>query len=136
MRRLSGFPLWMGHVGNARDLRALTDLGIEAVVDLAGNDPPQNFTRDMTVCRFPLIDGGGNPRWLLKVAVDTTAELLRVQVPSLVYCGACMSRTPAVVGAAIAVVRNIDPAKALAQAIAGGPSDVSPALWSDLLGVV
>lgn len=84
-------------------------------------------------CRFPLIDGGGNSRWLLRAAVETVACLLRVGVPTLVYCGAGMSRMPSVAGAAIASVRGCLPAEGLALAVQSGAADVSPALWSDIL---
>src|SRR4051794_36196473 len=100
VRRIPGYPLWLGHVGDARDLSALLAAGIAAVVDLALNEPPVPLTRELVYCRFPLIDGGGNPRWMLRATVETVAGLMRAGVPTLVYCGACMSRTPSVAGAA------------------------------------
>src|SRR5207244_524756 len=90
MRQLSGLPLWLGHVGDARDLRAVLSAGILAVVDLALNEPPVRITRELVYCRFPLLDGMGNPPWLVRAAVDTVARLLRAGTPTLVYCSGGM----------------------------------------------
>jgi hypothetical protein len=130
--RIPGYPLWLGHVGDARDLSGLHSSGIAALVDLALNESPVPLTRELVYCRFPVIDGGGNPRWLLRAAVETVAGLLRARVPTLVYCGACMSRTPSVAGAAIALVRGCPLSEGLALAIQSGAADVSPALWSEI----
>ena len=72
------------------------------------------------------------PHWLLRAAVETVAGLLRAGVPTLVYCGACMSRTPSVAGAAIALVRGCPLPEGLAIAVQGATADVSPALWADI----
>jgi hypothetical protein len=105
-------------------------------VDLALNEAPVPLTREIVYCRFPLIDDGGNPRWLLRATVETVASLLRARVTTLVYCGACMSRTPAVTGAAIALVRGCPPAEGLALAVHAGVADVSPALWSEIQAAI
>ncbi len=102
MRRVADHSLWLGHLGAARDLVGLLDRGIMAVVDLAGNESPIMLSRDLISCRLPLKDGGGNPPWLLRLAVGTVANLIRDQIPTLVFCGAGMSRTPAIAGAALA----------------------------------
>ena len=102
MRRIPGYSLWLGHVGDVRDLSGVHTAGIRAVVNLALNEPPAMLSRELVYCRFPLIDGPGNPRWLLQTAVDTVAGLLRSDTPTLVYCGAGMSRSPCIAGAAIA----------------------------------
>ena len=98
MQKLPGYRLWIGHVGNVRDPRELVEAGIVAVVDLALNESSVMLGRELVYCRFPLLDGAGNPRWLLRMAVDTVAGLLRSDTPALVYCSAGMSRSPAVVG--------------------------------------
>jgi len=132
MRRVPGYSLWLGHIGDASNLDALFGAGVLAVVDLALEEAPRPFDRELVYCRFPLIDGEGNPRWLLRAAVETVAALLREDVPTLVYCGASMSRTPSVAGAAIALVRGCPLAEGLALAVQSGKADVSPALWSDI----
>ena len=132
MRPVAGYRLWLGHVGDARDATGLHSAGIAAVVDLALNEPPSTPTRDLVYCRFPLIDGGGNPTWLLRAAVETVAGFLRAGVPTLVFCGAGLNRTPAVAGAAIARVRGCPAEEGLAFAVENGPADVTPALWRDV----
>jgi len=132
MRRVTDYPLWLGHIGDAHNLPMLISAGISAVVDLAGDESPVVLSRELIYLRFPLIDGGGNPHWLLRVSVDTVAGLLRAGVPTLIYCGACMSRSPSVAGAAIASVRGCSLAEGLALAVCSGSADVSPALWSDI----
>jgi protein-tyrosine phosphatase len=136
VRRIPGYRLWLGHVGDARDLAGLHSAGIVAVVDLALDETPVSLTREQVYCRFPLIDGGGNPQWLLRAAVETVAGLLRAGVPTLVYCGACMSRTPSVAGAAIALVRGCPPAEGLAIAVQARAADVSPALWTEIKAAI
>jgi hypothetical protein len=45
------------------------------------------LTRELVYCRFPLVDGAGNPPWLLRAAVETVAGFVRAGVPTLVFCG-------------------------------------------------
>lgn len=136
MRRIPDYPLWLGHVGDARDAGGLLSAGVDALVDLAINEPPVAPTRELVYCRFPLIDGGGNPRWLLRAAVETVAGLIRDGVPTLVYCGAGMSRSPSVAGTAIALVRGCRPEEGLALALSSSRADVSPALWAEIRAVI
>jgi hypothetical protein len=132
VRQVPGYPLWLGHVGDARDLRAVLSEGILAVVDLAVDEPPATVTRELAYCRFPLADGLGNSPWLLRLAVETVAELLRSGTPTLVYCGAGMSRTPAVAALALSRVSGLPPVEALALVTRAGAADVSPGLWREL----
>jgi protein-tyrosine phosphatase len=136
VRQIPGYSLWLGHVGDARDVRSVLSAGIQAVVDLALNEPPLTFTREMAYCRFPLVDGSGNPPWLLRAAVETVAGLLRAGIPTLVYCGAGMSRSPCIAVAAIVLLRGCPPAEALAVVLRSGPSDVSPALWLEVQAIL
>jgi protein-tyrosine phosphatase len=76
------------------------------------------------------MDGAGNPAWILRAAVETVAELLRSGVPTLVCCGAGLSRAPCIAGTAIALVRGCSLADGLAVACEGARGDVSPALWA------
>ena len=66
MRRVPGYSLWLGHAGDVRDLRCLLTTGIIAVVDLAIQEAPAPLTRELVYCRFPLVNGPGNPPWLLR----------------------------------------------------------------------
>jgi hypothetical protein len=47
-----------------------------------------------------------------------------------------MSRSPAIVAAALALVCNDVPDRCLQQLLAGNPHDVSPPLWADVKNVV
>lgn len=132
MRRVAPYDLWIGHAGDARNLRAVLDAGIAALVDLAAAEPPISVTRDLVYCRFPLVDGPGNSSWLLRLAVDTTAALLRARTPTLVCCGAGMSRSPAIAAAAVAVVTGQPPEACLEELAAGGPCDVASGLWKSI----
>src|SRR4051812_27081752 len=104
MRAIPGHPLWLGHVGDARDLRRVLSAGIRALVDLALNEPPAAVTRELVYCRFPLVDGAGTPPWLLRSAIQAVAGLLRGGIPTLVFCGGGMSRSPAIAAAALSLV--------------------------------
>ena len=132
MREVIPQQLWFGNSRDARDPRRLHDLGIAAVVDLAFEELPSQLPRDMIYCRFPLVDGSGNAADLLSAAIGTTASLIRKRLPTLVACGAGMSRSPAIVAAALALVRGHSPANSLQQLIAENPHDVSPPLWADV----
>jgi hypothetical protein len=136
MRRIDPHALWIGHSGECRDVRLLRRSHIAAVVDLALNESPAVLAHDMAYARFPLVDGVRNPRWLIAAAIDTTASLLVSRTPTLVACGAGMSRSPAVAAGAIALVTGRDPAECLQAVIRGAPADISPAVWDDVLSVV
>jgi protein-tyrosine phosphatase len=136
MRRIGELSLFIGHAGDLRDLRAIHAAEIAAVVDLAANEPPAALTRDLAYCRLPLIDGPGNPGWLLWTAVTLVTDFVRESVPSLVCCSGGMSRSPAVAAAAIARVQSITLHAALELVAAGGAIDVSPGLWHDVEGII
>jgi hypothetical protein len=135
MRTIAPHSLWLGHVGDARDLRGVLNAGIAALVDLALNEPPATVTRELVYCRFPLVDGSGNAPWLLRAAVETTAGLLHSETPTLVYCASGMSRSLVIAAAAIARLTNRSPDHCLAEIALTGPHDVSPALWQDVCTV-
>lgn len=135
MNRISPYPLWIGHGGEARDLTSIYDAGIEAVVELAAEEPPFENPRDLVTCRVPLIDGPGNRPERLALAVHTVAELIASGTPTLVCCGCGTSRSPAVVAAALAEVRGGAPAEWLERITERHHSDVSPGLWGEVAGL-
>lgn len=136
MRAVKSYSLWIGNAGDARRVADLMNAGIRAVVDLAANEPVAALPREIVYCRFPLLDGVGNELWLLRAAIATIAELLRDNVPTLVACSAGMSRSPALAAAAIALLTCRDPIECLLACVAGGPADVSPALWNDVVATL
>jgi protein-tyrosine phosphatase len=136
MRRVGEYPLWIGTARDARDLRAVLDAGIEAIVDLAMDEPPVQPTRELVYLRFPLVDGGGNPPWLLSTTVWGVAGLLRAKCPTLVACSAGMSRSVAIAAAAI-MGAGLSPGhgsgdEALDLVRGSGPGDLHPQLWDEV----
>lgn len=142
MRRIHDH-LWLGHSGDVRDLRLIRAQGIEALIDLALPDPPLSIGREVTYCRFPIEDGGGNELWLIRAAIDTTTSLIRSQTPTLIFCSAGLSRSPSIAAAALSVALRIPPSDALKLVTASrgpssarAPADISPGLWQQVLAAL
>jgi hypothetical protein len=131
MRQIDGYPLWIGNARDARDVKAILDAGIEAVVDLAAEEPAATLSRELIYLRFPMIDGAGNPEWLLRTAFRAVHEFVQVGVPTLVACGAGMSRSPALVAVVVARIG----ARPIATVLGTLPGtvDVSPGLLRELI---
>jgi protein-tyrosine phosphatase len=132
MREVIPKVLWIGNALEAREVQAVLRVGIAAVVDLAMEEVPILFPRDVTYCRFPLIDGAGNTPAVIKAAIDTTISFIRGQVPTLVACDGGMSRSPAIVAAALAVIEDTTLQQALERVAAAGPHDVSTTFWAEV----
>src|ERR1700733_13837316 len=113
MRQAIPQILWIGNAREARDISSVLAQDIVAVIDLAIEEPPIVFPRDIVYCRFPLLDGAGNPPGLIKAAVETATTLVRNSTPTLVTCGGGMSRSPAIVAEALARVKRADRRKML-----------------------
>ena len=133
MRLVPPHLLWIGNAGDVRCIEELIDHGIEAVVDLAANEPVASLPREFLYLRFPLHDGAGNEARILRAAVNSVVELLRQNIPTLVACSAGMSRSPAITAAALATHTGRDPNDCLKECVASGPADVSPSLWHDIV---
>jgi hypothetical protein len=136
MHQISNTSLWLGHRGDLDDMRQVLGQGIEALVDVATNEPPAHLPRETFYCRFPLVDNAENPPWLVKQAIATVAGLLREKVPTLVYCVAGMSRSPCIAAAALAVVRGIEFQDALTGIADQLGMDVTPALVGQVQAIV
>lgn len=136
MNQIQPYSLWLGHAGEGRDLRQMLDQGIQALVHLAIEEPPATPPRELTYCRFPILDGAGNHPELLFLAASTIASLVRLRVPTLVTCGAGLSRSPALTAAALAMVVQQPPDDCLKRVVEHHASDVSPGLWSQITGMV
>ena len=128
MRQVAGRLVWLGNAGDVSDARAVMSAGIEAVVELADSEQLAVLPRELVRCRYPLSDGGDNPAWLLRLAAESVAALLRARVPVLVCCSAGMSRSLCVAAAGLALAEGLPFATALASVAVSGPADVSPAL--------
>ncbi len=136
MRQIPEYALWIGHAGDVRNLPAIHEAGIVAVVDLAVQEPPGPIARDLLIARFPIVDGPGNPPWMLRAAVDLAAGLVADRVPTLIGCGAGMSRSPCIAAAAIARVLGIPADEGLALVLRSAPADVAPGLWAEIRSLV
>ena len=128
MHKIEPHALWTGHAGDGRNSRALLDLGIEAVVQLALEEPPLAPPRELLYFRFPLVDGAGNSEAVLKLAIATVGSLVQAKIATLACCGAGMSRSVAIAAAALTKLGLGD----LQTAAAGRPADLSPALWAEI----
>ncbi len=132
MHQVQGRALWTGNAGDLRDVQVLLTAGIAAVVELADCEPFASLPRALVRCRFPLCDGGDNPPWLVRLAVETVAALLRAGVPTMVCCSAGMSRSVCVAAGGIALAESRPIAESLTLTVETGPADVSPGLWGQL----
>ncbi|MHB8899994.1 MAG: dual specificity protein phosphatase family protein [Thermoguttaceae bacterium] len=132
MRRVVSDRLWIGNALDARNITGVLELGIAAIIDLAIEEPPIQFPRDVIYCRFPLLDGSGNEPAILRAAIEATATFIASRIPTLVACGAGMSRSPAVVAAAIAIAEGTVLSDVLSKLTAGYPHDVSPGLLAEI----
>ncbi len=127
--------LWLGTAADARNFQGIVERGIISVVDLAMEEATIHFPRDIVYCRIPLVDGGGNRPEIIMVAVQLTSSLIATGVPTLVACSAGMSRSPAIVAAAIANIGDATMQEALEEITAGVAHDVSTSLWAEVRGV-
>lgn len=128
MRQVAGYALWLGNAGDLRDTCAVMAVGVQAIVELADSEQIAVLPRDLIRLRFPLSDGGDNPAWLLRLAAESVAGLLRAEIPLLVCCSAGMSRSVCVAAAGIAIAETRSLSDALAIIVRAGPADVSPGL--------
>jgi protein-tyrosine phosphatase len=132
MHHISPYRLWLGHAGDGQDNRHILDAGIKAVVQLALEEKSLDTPRELLYFRIPLLDGSGNDAKTIQFAIVTVANLLEKNVPTLVVCGAGLSRAPAIAAAALANVFQKPPAECLKEVTEHCPADVSPALWDDI----
>lgn len=136
MREIIPQRLWIGNAGDARNVPALMTLGVQAVVDLAQEEPPCQLPRDIAYCRIPLNDGNGNIQAFLQAAIDVVMRFHRGNVPLLVACSGGMSRSPAVAAAALSLIEGTSADVMLTRITADQPCDLSPGLWSELEAVI
>jgi len=132
MREVIPSVLWIGNAHDARDVKGVLAHGIGVVIDLAIEEPPIQFPRDIAYCRFPLLDGEGNSPALLQAAIDTTANFASAGLPILVACSGGMSRSPIIASAVLAKIESLELYAAVERIRATGPCDFSPGFWNDV----
>lgn len=132
MRQIIPHSVWIGHAGDGQDAKPLFDAGIQAIVQLAYEEPPLPLPRELISCRFPLVDGPDNPPKLLSLAILTVVNLLEKHVPTLICCGGGLSRAPAVLAAALSEIYQEKPEECLKQIAEHQPHDVTPGFWNQV----
>jgi len=132
VNQVTPYLVWVGHAGDGRAFRELFDLGIRAIVQLAAEETPLQPPRSFVFLRFPLLDGTGNDPELLDLAICSVVALIQKRIPTLVCCGAGMSRSPAIVAATLALAQEADLDECLKTVVACRPVDLSPSLWAEV----
>ena len=135
MREILPRKLWLGNVADANNVQAVMQTGILAVIDLAAEQPMSMLPRTLVYCRFPILDGQQTSQAVLRAAIEVIVSLLRKEMPTLVFCSAGMSRSPAVVAGALSVFQGGSSDDRLRQIALGHPHDVSPQLWQNVRDV-
>jgi hypothetical protein len=128
MRRIGERALWVGNIGDLRDVPAVMSAGVQAVVEVADCEQMALLPRELIRFRFPLSDGGDNAAWLLRLVAESVGALLRANVPTLVCCSAGMSRSVCAAAAGVAVADRRPLAESLLLVVGSGPADVSSGL--------
>jgi hypothetical protein len=135
VKQIEPYRLWLGHAGDGRDIARIVDTGIHAVVQLAIEEPLLALPRELTYVRLPLDDGPTNLSQHLLLAISTLAMLVRREIPTLVYCSAGASRSPAIAACALAEVESRSPTECLLRIRKCVGTDISPGLWQQLLAL-
>ena len=66
MREILPNQLWIGNAGDARDPEGLLRVGVEAVINLAAEEPSPVLPRMMTYCHFLIVDGAPDDQATLR----------------------------------------------------------------------
>jgi hypothetical protein len=130
MRQILNHQLWIGNAGDLDDARAILATGVEAVIEVADNEPLADLPRELIRLRFPLSDGGPNPAWMLRLAANSLAELVKEEISTLVCCSMGMSRSVCVAAAGLSIGSGNSLNESLSLIAMYGPCDVAPELWA------
>lgn len=132
MYQIKPHVIWIGHAGDGTAYQDIFNTGIKILVQLAIEEPPIQPPRELLYLRFPLFDGEGNDPEILQLVIATIARLIALNVPTLVFCGAGMSRSPAITAAAFAFATGTDLENSLKMVVRNHPADVSPSLFAEI----
>ena len=127
--------LWIGNASDIRNPELLFKNEISAVVDVAIDEPPAQLPRQLMYFRFPLTDGTGNDPTVLRLAVQTVAELLHSEVRTIVACSAGMSRSPTIAAFALAAHQRRSPDEVINDISKRRTLEIHPVLWSDVANI-
>ena len=133
MHEIHSNLLWIGHALDVREPRALFDAGITAVIDVAYEELPAQLPRQLTYCRFPLNDGGGNDPSTLLQTLRTATDLLHSKTRTIIACSAGMSRSPTLAAFALAYYLSETPDDVIARIANIKSLELKPELWAEML---
>lgn len=133
MDQIMPHALWVGMSDDCRDYGRLFQAGIRALVHLPFEESPPHSPREIICFRIPITDSAGNPEPLLTLAISAVADLLQMQIPTLVCCAAGVSRSPAITAAALSLVTQQPPEACLKLITHHHPCNVTAGLWNDLV---
>jgi protein-tyrosine phosphatase len=136
MHKVPDYLLWLGNEGDVQDMRKVFASGIEALVDLAASAPSPQLPRETLYCRIPLVDGPENPPWTVQLAIETVVRLIRAKVPTLVYCGGGMSRSPCIAAASLALLKGCSLPEALTHLSQFEAMDINPGLLAEVQNLI
>ena len=103
------------------------------MIDVAYEEPAATIPRQLTYCRFPLNDGGGNDPTTVRLALKTAIELLQSETATLIACSAGMSRSPTLAAFAMAFHLDEPPDNAIARIAEIKALELKQELWADML---
>ena len=132
MHEVQNNLLWIGHALDVREPQHLFDVGISAVIDVAYEEPCAQLPRQLTYCRFPLNDGGGNSLAIIQQTLKMAIELLESNTKTLIACSAGMSRSPTIAAFALAYHLNQNPDDVVGAISEIKGLELKPALWADV----
>jgi len=136
MRQISPYSLWIGDAVDGRDFRTLAAKRIRVMVQIASEEPTVLAPRELVYLRFPIRNDEKNTFALLRTAIAAVTGLLERGVPTLVFCGAGMSRARVIVAASLASLLHADLGECLGKVAKEHSRRASPALLADVGRVV
>ncbi len=133
MIQIPDTAIFLGNAGDLWDISSVLAHGVEAIIDLAVEEPIPKMPPVITYCRFALTDHGENSEPLVRAAVTSAATLIAGGVLTAVCCNAGLNRSPSIAAAAMSVAFQSEPASELRRIAELKSIDVNPALWSQVV---
>lgn len=130
MIQISTTCLWLGNAADLRDVRGALAEGIQAIIDLAIEEPCPKLPRVFNYSRFSITDDGENNPVVICAAVCLATAYARSQYPVAICCNAGLSRSPTLAAVALAATTETPAKEWLQQISAMKPTDVNPSLWN------
>ncbi|APZ91907.1 protein-tyrosine phosphatase family protein [Fuerstiella marisgermanici] len=133
MIRIPNTTIWLGNSADLRDSRRMLGEGIDAIIDLAIEEPFPPLPRLINYCRFVVSDDGENDPAILQAAIAATAMFVQGGHRTGICCNAGLSRSLCVAAAVMSYVSAMSPNEALEAVSRIKPTDVNPALWRQIV---